>query len=76
MTATCSGTALTAQSRCSRGGIEVVPALVGEYAPADEVHVPGGLPREAIFGRRPPLLPDYLDDALSAAVEAPRRRAA
>jgi hypothetical protein len=55
-------------------GIEVVPALVGEYAPADEVHVPGGLPREAIFGRRPPLLPDYLDDAVSAAVELPATR--
>ena len=55
-------------------GIDVVPALVGEYTSPDEVHVPGGLPREAIFGRRPPLLPDYLDDAVSTAVELPATR--
>src|SRR5206468_10090750 len=45
-------------------GIEVVPALVGEYSSPGEVVLPGGLPREAIFGSRPPLLPDYLDDAV------------
>ena len=33
-----------------------------------------GPAREAIFGGRPPLLPDYLDDAVSAAVELPATR--
>ncbi len=32
------------------------------------------LKREAYLGRRPPLLPDYLDDAVSADVLLPRER--
>lgn len=54
-------------------GITVVPAFVREMTAFEEV-VPdprGMLPQDAYQGPRPPKLPDYLDDTVSAAASLP-----
>jgi hypothetical protein len=56
-------------------GINVVPALVGEFVTPRELQLGRGmLPSEIWTGSRPPLLPDFLDDDVSAAVLLPARR--
>ena len=56
-------------------GISIVPALVSESLVADPTQVRRGmLPQEAVFGRHPPMLPDYLDDEVSAEVWLPAVR--
>jgi hypothetical protein len=58
-----------------RKGIGVVPGLVREANPAEEFpRRHGMLPPAVTLGPRPPLLPDYLDDEVSAAVELPETR--
>lgn len=55
-----------------RRGITTVPALVRTFASAEELHLsPGMFPPEVLFGDRPPTMPDYLDDAVSAEVTRP-----
>ena len=55
-------------------GISVVPALVKEFDSIDRHFRKNMLPSEAYLGRHAPLLPDYLDDAVSAAVDLPAMR--
>ena len=53
-------------------GITNVPALVRECASAQQAGVPAGMLSADIFlGDRPPLLPDYLDDTVSAETMSP-----
>jgi hypothetical protein len=56
-------------------GINVVPALVGESR-SNEMPLlgRGKLAPEVVFGRRPPMLPDYLDDDVSGEVLLPPTR--
>jgi hypothetical protein len=55
-----------------RRGITRVPALVREFAPFQDLGLPAGLLSQAAFlGDRPPILPDYLDNTLSATVLIP-----
>jgi len=57
-------------------GITVVPAFVRDMEAFEEV-VPDPrvmLPQDAYQGPRPPLLPDYLDDTVSASVRTPTMR--
>jgi hypothetical protein len=54
-------------------GIHSVPALVhGHHRPRDLPFGGSSLRRGAVLGRRPPLLPDFLDGDVSAAVLMPR----
>jgi hypothetical protein len=56
-------------------GINVVPGLVRDAGGPEEYRPrPGMLQPEAFLGNRPPLLPDYLDDDVSAAVQLPATR--
>jgi hypothetical protein len=56
-------------------GIHSVPALVhGQVQPADLHFGDSSLEQEAVLGRRPPLLPDFLDNDVSAEVLVPRTR--
>jgi len=53
-------------------GITKVPALVKEFATFEEVGLPQGLlPQNTYLGDRPPLLGDYLDDAVSVDTRLP-----
>lgn len=53
-------------------GIKTVPVLTRDYASWEDMGIPQGLlPQGAYTGQRPPLLPDYLDDTVSAQVELP-----
>jgi hypothetical protein len=52
-------------------GISRVPAFVTELSAIEHLVPPGMLPQGAYMGPRPPTLPDYLDDAVSATVQAP-----
>lgn len=53
-------------------GITYVPVFLREYATFDEMGLPAGLsPQDTYLGDRPPLLADYLDDGVSAAVVMP-----
>lgn len=50
-------------------GIYVVPAFVREFGATEQLGIPAGmLPTGAWLGDRPPFLPDYIDDAVSAEV--------
>jgi hypothetical protein len=54
-----------------RRGISVVPAFVLDFG-LQELGLPSGmLPQGAYLGDRPPILPDYLDDSVSADVMLP-----
>lgn len=53
-------------------GVRYAPALVRDFASFEEVGLPPGLlPQAAYLGDRPPLLSDYLDDAVSADTQIP-----
>lgn len=53
-------------------GITQVPALVRECGSTQEAGTPAGmLPADIFLGDRPPLLPDYLDDTVSAETLSP-----
>lgn len=53
-------------------GIFTVPAFTREYGPQESLGLPAGmLPEGAYFGPRPPCLPDYLDETVSALVNLP-----
>jgi hypothetical protein len=55
-----------------RRGITHVPAFVRAFATLQELALtPAMLPHEAFLGDRPPVLADYLDDAVTADVELP-----
>jgi hypothetical protein len=57
-------------------GITVVPAFVRDFTAFEDL-VPDPravLPQDSYCGARPPVLPDYLDDTVSAAVQAPDPR--
>jgi hypothetical protein len=57
-------------------GITIVPAFVRDIGAFEEL-VPDPrtmLPQDGYLGERPPVLADYLDDAVSAAVEVPAAR--
>lgn len=55
-----------------RRGIHIVPILVREFGPTEEIGVPGGmLTQGAYLGDRPPTLGDFLDEEVSANVTAP-----
>jgi hypothetical protein len=59
-----------------RRGITTVPTFVREFTAFEEL-VPDPrtvLPQDSYYGPRPPVLPDYLHDAVSAAVQAPDPR--
>jgi hypothetical protein len=59
-----------------RRGITVVPAFVRDLTAFEDL-VPDPrtvLPQDSYCGARPPVLPDYLDDAVSSAVQAPDPR--
>jgi hypothetical protein len=54
-------------------GITIVPAFVRDVTAFEEL-VPDPrtmLPQDSYSGQRPPVLPDYLDDSVSAAVQVP-----
>jgi hypothetical protein len=54
-------------------GINVVPAFVRDITAFEEL-VPDPrtmLPQDSYRGARPPVLPDYLDETVSAAVQVP-----
>jgi hypothetical protein len=54
-------------------GVSLVPALVHRHRrPADLPFGRSSLEQAAVMGRRPPLLPDFLDDDVSAEVPMPR----
>jgi hypothetical protein len=56
-------------------GIHSVPALVhGHRRPRDLPFGRSSLARSVVMGRRPPLLPDFLDNDVSAEVLMPRTR--
>jgi hypothetical protein len=53
-------------------GVHSVPALVhGHRRPRDLPFGRSTLRRSVVLGRRPPLLPDFLDDDVSAEVRFP-----
>jgi hypothetical protein len=52
-------------------GVTTVPVFHRSFASIGELVPPGMLPQEAFLGDRPPLLPDYLDDSVSALVQMP-----
>jgi hypothetical protein len=53
-------------------GISMVPAILTEHATFAELGLPQGLlGQDAYLGDRPPLLPDYLDDAVAASIRMP-----
>jgi hypothetical protein len=53
-------------------GINRVPAFVREFATYEELALPAGmLPQDAFLGERPPTLPDYLDEHVSAEIQIP-----
>jgi hypothetical protein len=53
-------------------GITHAPALVKEFGQLQEAGIPVGmLSPDVYLGDHPPLLPDYLDDAVSADTLAP-----
>lgn len=55
-----------------KSGITRVPAFVKEFTTFDELALPRGmLSLDAFLGDRPPLLPDYLNDEVSAEVVMP-----
>jgi hypothetical protein len=57
-------------------GITVVPAFVRDISVFEEL-VPDPrtmLPQDSYLGERPPVLPDYIDDTVSAAVQIPAVR--
>jgi hypothetical protein len=57
-------------------GVTVVPAFVRDFTAFEEL-MPDPrtvLPQDSYYGPRPPVMPDYLDDAVSAAVQAPDPR--
>ena len=55
-----------------RRGIFHVPAFFRDFGPFQDLGLPPGtLPQSAYLGDRPPILPDYLDDAVSADVMLP-----
>jgi hypothetical protein len=56
-------------------GITTVPALVRSFASLAELEGPADmLSADVLLGDRPPTMPDYLDDAVSAAVTRPAAR--
>ena len=55
-------------------GINVVPALVKEFDSMDRHFRRNMLKSETYLGRRPPFLPDFLDDDVSAGVDLPAMR--
>ncbi len=56
-------------------GINVVPALVSASPGIDPPRIGRGmLSRQVVMGRRPPMLPDYLDNDVSAEVSLPSTR--
>jgi hypothetical protein len=56
-------------------GINVVPALVTDAMSVQDIHLRRGmLPIDIVLGDRPPLMPDYLDDDVSAEVLLPDAR--
>jgi hypothetical protein len=52
-------------------GISQVPVFVTDISEIERLVPAGMLPQAAFLGPRPPTLPDYLDDSVSAAVQAP-----
>ncbi len=53
-------------------GIELAPALIGAIETAEEIgQLAAGLGVDVLLGTRPPLLPDFLDDEVAAAVDLP-----
>lgn len=52
-------------------GINLVPLLYREVHQIEDVVLQGMLPQDAYLGSRPAMLPDYLDDEVSAAVTRP-----
>ncbi len=55
-----------------KSGVTRVPAFVKEFTTFDELALPAGmLPLDAFLGDRPPLLPDYLNDEVSAEIAMP-----
>lgn len=52
-------------------GIHQVPAFVTDIRAIERLVPPGMLPQGAYMGPRPPTLRDYLDDSVSAIVQAP-----
>jgi hypothetical protein len=56
-----------------RSGITHVPAFVRDFGATEELGAPTGamLPREVVLGDRPPVVADYLEDAVAADVELP-----
>jgi hypothetical protein len=52
-------------------GVSVVPALVCNVASIEQLAVAGSLPQDAYLGDHPPLLVDYLDDAVATDVMLP-----
>ncbi len=55
-----------------RRGIFLVPSFFRDFGPFQDLGLPPGmLPQSAYLGDRPPLLTDYLDDAVSADVMLP-----
>ena len=57
-------------------GIDIVPAFVRDITAVEEL-IPDPramLPQDGYRGVRPPVLPDYLDDTVSAAVQLPSRQ--
>jgi len=56
-------------------GIHVVPVFYKELGPYEELGVQGRiLPQEAFLGTRPPVIPDYLAEDVSAEVALPATR--
>ena len=53
-------------------GINLAPALVGAIDTAEEFgRLGAGIGVDVFLGDRPPLLPDFLDDEVAAAVDMP-----
>jgi len=52
-------------------GITEVPAFVRDFDAIEQLVPPGMLPQNAWLGPRPPLLPDYFDNAVAATVALP-----
>ena len=49
-----------------------MPVFVREFATFNELALPAGLlPQDVFLGDRPPLLADYLNDDVSAAIQMP-----
>jgi len=55
-----------------RAGVSIVPVLTREFGQFEDLGLPPGLlPTAAYLGERPPLLPDFLDNDVSAEVALP-----